>query len=313
MKPEVSVVIATYNYGRFLAGAIESALAQTHKPMEIIVVDDGSTDGTADVAARYADRIRYLRKPNGGVSSARNAGIAAAHGELIALLDADDRWLPGKLKRQVAQFLADPKVGMVHTGSRIFDHDTGATLCEVSPPVELDFHGLMNCCAVSTPSTVIRREVFQSVGRFDETLEEAEDWDLWLRIAAGGWRIVGCSETYVEYRTHVSNASRSNPVRSFRNCMTVLEKALKFHPHCRECAGAVRATRKRLAAETYGRMSARARDYLRHGDWVRGLAWRFKSVWHYPEVLLNAAANFRCRVQRTEAPYTPHARLNSES
>ena len=282
----VSVVIPTYNYGRFLATAIDSALAQTYTPMEVIVVDDGSTDDTAAVVARYGDRIRVLRKPNGGLSSARNAGIALARGDLVALLDADDRWLPEKLERQVPYFVSDGRVGMVHTGSRIFDHGTGMTLCEVFPQASLDFHELMNCCAVSAPSTVIRRKVFPHVGGFDQTLAEAEDWDMWIRIAAAGWKVTGCPEVLVEYRTHTSNMSRSNPLRHFRNCMKVLSKSLRIHPGCRLCRAAVKSARKRLAREMYDRMSAVARDHLRAGDFLCGCKWRIKSAWHYPQILL---------------------------
>jgi glycosyltransferase involved in cell wall biosynthesis len=293
----VSVVIPTYNYGRFVATAIESALAQTRMPLEVIVVDDGSTDDTAAVVARFGDSVRYIHKPNGGLSSARNAGIAAARGDLIALLDADDRWLPHKLERQVPYFAADKDMGLVHTGSRIFDHETGGTLCEVLPRESLSFHELMNCCAVSAPSTMIRRGIFQAIGGFDETLAEAEDWDMWIRIAAAGWKVAGRREILVEYRTHSSNMSRSNPLRHYRNCMVVLRKSLRIHARCGECEAAVRDARKRLAGEMYDQMSAKARHHLRTGDIKRGLEWRWKSVRHYPGVLLRAPEIIRNKLQ----------------
>ncbi|HEY2324319.1 MAG TPA: glycosyltransferase family A protein, partial [Thermoanaerobaculia bacterium] len=110
----VSVVIPSYNYARYLGEAIDSALAQTLPPLEVIVVDDGSTDETSEVLATYADRIRVLRQKNSGVAVARNSGIAAAHGEYVAFLDADDIWLPRKLELQMARF--DESIGLVHCG-----------------------------------------------------------------------------------------------------------------------------------------------------------------------------------------------------
>ena len=150
---KVSAVIPCYNYGRFLGEAIESVLSQTFSAHEIIVVDDGSTDGTPEVARRYGEKIRYHRTENRGVSAARNAGIALAEGDLIAFLDADDRWLPNKLECQVPVFDGTPGVGLVHARSRVFDGVTGESLCEPMPNPSLDIHALINCCSISIPCT----------------------------------------------------------------------------------------------------------------------------------------------------------------
>ena len=123
----VSVIIPTYNYGRFIAETIESALGQTLLPHEVIVVDDGSTDETAEVVASFGERVRYIYQENAGVCAARNRGVAASSGDLIAFLDADDIWEPTKLEKQAAKF-ADPDVGLVHCGMREFDSDTGETI-----------------------------------------------------------------------------------------------------------------------------------------------------------------------------------------
>lgn len=113
----ISAIITGYNYARFLPAAIESVLAQTRVPEEIIVVDDGSTDNTAEVVGRYADRgVRYIFRQNGGVSAARNTGIRASKGDLIAFLDGDDRWLPEKTALQLAHFERYPSAGIVTGG-----------------------------------------------------------------------------------------------------------------------------------------------------------------------------------------------------
>jgi len=117
--PVVSVVIPAYNAAWCVGQAIDSALAQSFVDREIIVVDDGSTDDTPRVLAGYGSRIRIVSKPNGGLSSARNAGVAAAQGEFVAFLDADDRWLPAKLARQVALMREEPRLAFCSTAARV--------------------------------------------------------------------------------------------------------------------------------------------------------------------------------------------------
>src|SRR5436305_4940478 len=119
----VSVIIPAYNYARYIAEAIDGALAQTHAPLEVIVVDDESTDDTPRVLAGYGDRIRTIRQPNGGAAAARNTGMAAARGEYVAFLDADDVWLPRKLELQLQRFEADPDLGLVHCAMEVIDRE----------------------------------------------------------------------------------------------------------------------------------------------------------------------------------------------
>src|SRR5947209_13220762 len=107
MGHSVSVIIPTYNHGRFIADAIESVLAQTYPVSEIIVVDDGSTDETQEVVEKFGEKVRYIEQANAGVSAARNTGIENSDGDLVAFLDADDTWLPEKIEKQVAKFGAD--------------------------------------------------------------------------------------------------------------------------------------------------------------------------------------------------------------
>ncbi len=290
----VSVVIPSYNYGRYLAAAVESVFAQTYPPLEIIVVDDGSDDDTREVASRYGDRIRYVRTDNRGVSAARNTGVELAKGDLVAFLDADDRWLPRKLELQIPLFDTDEKPGMVHTGSRVFDNPTGDTLCEFQPKPLLDVHDLIECCAVSVTSVVVPRAIFAEIGGFDTSLVGTEDWDMWLRIAAS-YKVVGCREVLVEYRSH-SRSLSGNALRQFRNCMAVLDKARHIHPGCPRCRRAIRGARRQMRLEYYGKVSAAARDCFREGDYLRGWKWRFLSVCRDPRIVFEIPAILRMRM-----------------
>ncbi|HTS19124.1 MAG TPA: glycosyltransferase family A protein [Verrucomicrobiae bacterium] len=187
--PLVSVVIPTYNYGRYIGETIDSALSQTHSPLEIIVVDDGSTDDTQARVSTFADRIRYIHQQNRGLSAARNKGIQEARGEFIALLDSDDLWLPDKLQRQVAHALQHPDTGLVaterfaidETGRRI-DHDVQA--CARDGFHNLTMRDLLELAAFSPSSVMIRKEALKLIGGFNETIMGTEDLEMWVRIAA---------------------------------------------------------------------------------------------------------------------------------
>ncbi len=183
-RPAVSVIIPTYNRAWCLAEAVDSVLAQAYQDFELIVVDDGSTDETPQLLAAYGGRLRVLRCENRGVSAARNAGIAAAQAELIAFLDSDDLWLPGKLSHQVAFFHLDPEALICQTeelwvrnGRRVNPgrrHRKRGGLI-FAPSLEL--------CLVSPSAVMVRRGLFDRVGLFDETLPACEDYDLWLRVS----------------------------------------------------------------------------------------------------------------------------------
>jgi len=301
MDLRVSAVIPCYNYGRFLGEAIESVLAQTRPAHEVIVVDDGSTDDTPEVVRRFGGRTRYVRTPNRGVCAARNTGIALAEGGLVAMLDADDRWLPQKLERQVLIIAGNPKIGLLHAGSRVFDGETGETLCKPMPSPRMDIHALMNRCAVSLPSTVVPRRVFNDVGGFNEALSYAADWEMWLRIATK-YEVVGCQETLVEYREHQASMSHGNALGHFRGCMTVLTKAGRIHGDCQLCADAIRSARRRLSWEHYTKMSAQARDSFRRGRFFEGCQRRLTSIWRYPKIVFATPQILRRRLAGASEP-----------
>lgn len=190
--PLVSVVIPAYNCAAYLPRAIESVLAQDYPHLECLVVDDGSRDDTAAVAGRYAPRVRVISQANGGASAARNTGIAAAAGALIAFLDADDYWHPGKIGKQVALFARHPALVLVSTG--FADHtddsaayaallEAGAQNCD-DGVVEIheDFLPLFRDPYLGTPTVMVRTDRAREVGGFDTALPIAEDLDFYFRV-----------------------------------------------------------------------------------------------------------------------------------
>ncbi|PYQ33691.1 MAG: glycosyl transferase family A [Acidobacteria bacterium] len=203
----ISVIIPTYNYARYLREAIDSALAQTYAPLEVIVIDDGSTDETPLVLAEYGNRIRTIRQNNAGVGAARTSGIAAARGEYIALLDSDDIWLPRKLELQIARFEADPSLGLVHCGSEAFD-DAGPTLSMSLDGMEGRVADEMlrferEVLPANGSSILFPTRIAEEVGGFDARLPPSDDWDFCYRVAVRH-PIGYVREVLVRYRQHGS-------------------------------------------------------------------------------------------------------------
>jgi len=195
----ISVVIPAYNAGCFIAAAIESALAQTIPLIEVLVIDDGSTDDTFRIASSYPGPVRALTKANGGPASARNLGVQHARGEWIAFLDADDRWFPNKLEKQME--LIDPAVAVVHAGC--LGRSDGV-------PAETTFAQLWRRNCIVNSTALVRRSVFIQLGGLDEDpqIVGVEDYNLWLRIAAAGWKICGLSEELCVYTPAEGSLSR---------------------------------------------------------------------------------------------------------
>jgi GT2 family glycosyltransferase len=220
MKPTVSAVITTFNYARFIPAAIESVLSQTLRPDEIIVVDDGSTDDTAEVVARYAERgVRYVYKENGGGSSARNAGIAASKCELVAFLDADDRWLPHKLERQVEQMVKHPQVALVSGGEWQVDEQGEHPYLVARETLEaarVFKKILVENFIGNTSLALVRRSVFDKVGAFDEKVPLGHDWDMWLRIAKA-YPISVIGEPLIYYTRHSGSLSAGKIEQRYRS------------------------------------------------------------------------------------------------
>jgi hypothetical protein len=197
--PLVTVVIPTYNYAHFLIETLESALAQTYSNFEVIVVDDGSTDDTRKRLDPYRDRIRYIYQENQGLSAARNTGIRAARGDLIALLDSDDLWHPRKLEIQVDHMRGHPESGLFVSDdvARFYGKSTGSNdiggkpkswaVIDGSLPLKaspVSIEEIVISPPFSSCGVLIRKECFETVGYFDTSLRSCEDRDMWIRIAS---------------------------------------------------------------------------------------------------------------------------------
>jgi glycosyltransferase involved in cell wall biosynthesis len=183
-NPLVSVIIPTFNRGWVLKEAIDSVLAQDFKDFELIVVNDGSTDNTGQILDSYNQDLIVLRQSNKGVSAARNRGIAAACGRLIAFLDSDDLWLPRKLSSQVDFFNSNP-AAVINQTEEIWIRNG----VRVNPKTRhhkfsgMIFERSLALCLVSPSAVMIKKNLFSKVGVFDESLPACEDYDLWLRIS----------------------------------------------------------------------------------------------------------------------------------
>ena len=204
--PRVSVVIPTFNCAAYLPLAIDSVLKQSYKDLEILVVDDGSTDGTVDQISHYAKHIRYLYQENEGASTARNRALEMSTGEYIAYLDADDVWYPQKLERQVEYLDRDTECGLVHSEVCVIDeqdeilhHQFNAETAR-SVPQGSCLLQLLQDSHIQTLTVVERRECFEKVGGFDKRLPVAQDYMHWILIALEGWKFGYIGEPLAKYR-----------------------------------------------------------------------------------------------------------------
>ncbi len=210
----ISVLIPSYNHARFIDEALRSVEAQTFSDLEIVVLDDGSTDETPKVLEAWQDRAQIEFQENAGTYPTLNRLIDRASGELIAILNSDDLWAPRKLEMQIAMMDAMPSVGLVHTDGRFID---GEGRIVEGRPLGFDWPRfksgnivteLVRSNRIIASSVLVRRECFESCGRFDERFFGSGDWDMWLRIAMK-YDIGFVDEPLTFYRVHGENASRS--------------------------------------------------------------------------------------------------------
>jgi glycosyltransferase involved in cell wall biosynthesis len=200
----VTCIIPVFNGERHLAEAVESVLAQTAPASEILAIDDGSTDGSADVLARYRERVRYIRHAHGGPAAARNHGVSVATAELVAFIDQDDRWHPEKLARQLACFADDPGLDLCFAHAELF-WDPG--LEDERDAYREHVRGT-RVPAYSTPTLLARRSAFERVGLLDTGLlfGDATDWSLGAIDAGLEMRLL--PETLLYHRMHAANLTR---------------------------------------------------------------------------------------------------------
>ncbi len=263
----VSLVIATFNHARFLGEALDSALAQTLRGVEIVVVDDGSTDDTPAVLARYAGRLRVVRQPNHGLAAARNTGLAAARSTYVSFLDADDVLAPTKLAEQVAALERAPTAGWTYCDVRIETTPTGAEALASERfgygARMLEgwlFPELIRGNFIPAIAPLIRRTVLDAAGQFDERLTALEDWDLWLRLSLISEARYSPA-VLARYRVHPGGMSEDR-ARMDRNRFRVLDKLCRSRRAAVEGLG---AAGRRIIADTHNWLGKEA--YAR-GDWA---------------------------------------------
>jgi glycosyltransferase involved in cell wall biosynthesis len=236
--PLVSVIIPAYNSASFVHLAVQSALEQSYARREIIVVDDGSSDGTRKVLDPFHDRVKYIYRQNGGPSAARNTGIESSEGDFLCFLDADDIWASNKLERQIAFMEHHRNVALLSCGWRKFRNDgspqapfltqeTGKNDGRIFPVPEA-FIRLVKSNFITTSTVMARRECFEKAGLFDVKLPTVEDRDMWLRISA---HLVVAHAPWIvcKKRVHPTNVSRDKE-RMFKMRVRVLEKNRSLFP-----------------------------------------------------------------------------------
>ena len=206
---KISVIIPTYNRRHTLERAIDSVLSQTFKPFEIIIVDDGSKDGTKEWLLQNYPSVQYIHQPNNGVSSARNKGIQISQGSWIALLDSDDEWMPEKLEYQSRFIEVNKDSSFCHTNEIWIRNGVRVNQMKKHKKYGGDiFKHCLDICRISPSSSIINKDVFEEVGAFDESLTVCEDYDLWLRVTAK-FNILFLDEPLIKkYGGHLDQLSR---------------------------------------------------------------------------------------------------------
>ena len=306
----VTVVIPTYNCEKYIAQTLQGVLAQQVEELEVLVVDDGSTDGTQAIVQQHDSRVRWVPQANAGVSRARNHGIELAQGRFICLLDHDDWWTPHKLRRQLRAMDEHPEAGVVYStwvvwrqlasnaadapfpepGSYRIDDVPDDEVAEFSGWV---YHQFLLDCWMLTSTSMFRREVFQQHGMFDETLPFSEDWDLWLRLARQV-PFVQLRRPTTLYRMHARQGSGWHRPVDYRTQL-LLRNATEFGLASRDGRAVTQRQFDRqlavyLADHARGELLAgRRRVAVR--DFARAWA-RHPGRWKYPVYLAAALAGW---------------------
>ena len=263
-EPLVTVVVPVFDGERHVCEAVSSVLAQTYANLELILVNDGSTDGTRAALEPYLvlDRVRYLEQARRGPGAARNLALAQARGEIVAFLDHDDTWLPEKLELQIRHFLEHPDVGLVH-GRMVYMDESGTAIAYQNDWVGAlageCFVELFGRNRIGTSTVAVSAACLAKVGRFSETLSRAEDYELWLRLAKF-FRFGFIDRPIARYR--VRQASWSNDLyHQTAGELWAIESTLERFPE---------------TPAIVGRQAVRARLHQLHAYMGRWLEWRFQ-------------------------------------
>ncbi|MCX8044072.1 MAG: glycosyltransferase [Desulfobacterota bacterium] len=275
MAPTVSVLIPTYNRAHLINKAIDSVLAQTYQDIEIVVIDDGSTDNTKEVIGKYGRDIIYVYQENRGIAGARNTGFLHCSGKYIAFLDSDDYWLPQKLERQIALFEQHPEYGMV--ACQCASIDAQGHFRKKNRPGRSGWilEALFHKNFIRTSAAVVTKPCIQTIGFFDETLRECEEYDLWLRIAAQ-FPIGFINEPLAVYTDNPSGVSIDSLAGRLHR-LRVLEK-----PYLQELIPP-RAYRRRIADTCH----YIGRHYCTRGDYREGVRYLVRAQRLAPFFLKN--------------------------
>ncbi len=299
--PAVSIIIPAYNQGHYLGAAVRSVLSQTWPHYEVIVVDDGSTDNTPEIARAFTDpRIRYIRQENRGLSGARNTGIRNATGELVSFLDSDDLFLPEKLALLVEALRAQPNLGMLAGQAIIIDEHGRPTGRSFTTPLPEDSARLLIWNPLHVGSVLVRRAWLDRVGPFDETLRSYEDWDMWLRLARAGCRFGWVDQPVSLYRFHRGQMTR-NAEQMTRATFAVLDKVFG-DPNLPASWAALRDS-----AYAHGHLRAAAQAY-QAGAFDRARSAMDEAIRLDPQLLTDNAGPIARRIAAwAEDPRTPDA------
>ena len=274
--PKVSVIIPNYNYEKYIAKTIDSVLAQTYRNIEVIVVDDGSMDNSLNVLKDYGDKITVIEQKNQGVSPARNNGAANSSGEYIAFLDADDIWLPEKLKHQMQKFFDDKEIGLVHCSMTFIDPNgevCGENRDGKQGWIATDIIKLKDGAIIGTGSTsLVQRIIFEENKGFDHRLTTAADWEFCYRVAVEH-KIGFVEEPLVLYRIH--NSNMHNNIGAMEHDVTIgFEKAFAD-----KSSGI-----QEIRSECYGNFHQMlAGSYFKSRDYPAFLKNAAMSLWYKPQ------------------------------
>lgn len=273
-KPLVSVVITTYNYAVYLPTAVESVLNQTNKNLEIIIVNDGSTDNTDKVIIPYLKdkRIKYIKQKNAGQAVAKNCGIRNSGGDYIAFLDADDYWMPEKLEKQMPLFTKDGELGIVYSKAKWIDSKNNV--------IKINYNNIFKPRAgkvsdflivdnfIPFSSSMVKKECFKKVGLFDEKLEMAIDWDLWLRMSIY-YKVSFVDEELITYRVGHPGQMSKNQEKRLKQAESIRSNFIKNNPNA-----ITKKDLKKALAYRYKRIG----DYYQNIDKEKSIHYNLKSL-----------------------------------